>query len=65
LLLVQFHQYQVNAIVFVENQAITPLRTVSFLATWMAVSLLRVFVPDRLFLRNRLQGYLSDKELQL
>jgi hypothetical protein len=25
----------------------------------------RVFVPDRLFLRNRLQGYLSDKELQL
>jgi hypothetical protein len=25
----------------------------------------RVFVPDRLFLQNRLQSYLSDKELQL
>jgi hypothetical protein len=25
----------------------------------------RMFVPDRLFLQNRLQGYLSDKELQL
>ena len=25
----------------------------------------RVFIPDRLFLQNRLQGYLSDKELQL
>ena len=25
----------------------------------------RVFIPDRLFLQNRLQGYLSDKELRL
>ena len=25
----------------------------------------RTFVPDRLFLQNRLQSYLSDKELQL
>jgi hypothetical protein len=25
----------------------------------------RRFVPDRLFLQNRLQSYLSDKELQL
>jgi hypothetical protein len=25
----------------------------------------RVFVPDRLFLQNHLQGYLSNKELQL
>jgi hypothetical protein len=25
----------------------------------------RVFIPDRLFLQNRLQGYLSSKELQL
>ena len=25
----------------------------------------RVFIPDGLFLQNRLQGYLSDKELQL
>jgi hypothetical protein len=25
----------------------------------------RVFIPDRLFLQNRLQGYLSNKELQL
>ena len=24
-----------------------------------------MFIPDRLFLQNRLQGYLSDKELQL
>jgi hypothetical protein len=25
----------------------------------------RVFIPDKLFLHNRLQDYLSDKELQL
>jgi hypothetical protein len=25
----------------------------------------RVFIPDRLFLQNRLQGYLSNTELQL
>ena len=25
----------------------------------------RLFIPDRLFLQNRLQSYLSDKELQL
>ena len=25
----------------------------------------RVFIPDRLFLQNRLQDYLSDKELRL
>ena len=25
----------------------------------------RIFMPDRLFLQNRLQGYLSNKELQI